>query len=84
MGFFVEVQGLTGVSVDYIRDVLRIRDSDIPDDKALKMIKRAAETLDPEPRHRFFVWAYSAEQFEERKTDVYEKSEIQVKADFEV
>ena len=33
------------MSVDDIRDVLHISNSDIPDDKALKMIKRAAVTL---------------------------------------
>ena len=33
------------MSVDDVRDVLHISNSDIPDDKALKMVKRAEVTL---------------------------------------
>ena len=36
---------MASVSVDDVRDVLHISDSDIPDAKILKMIKRAAVTL---------------------------------------
>jgi hypothetical protein len=36
---------LAAVSVDDVRDVLQINDSDVPDDKVLKMIKRAQVTL---------------------------------------
>jgi hypothetical protein len=36
---------LAAVTVDDVRDVLHVNDSDIPDAKTLKMIKRAAVTL---------------------------------------
>ncbi len=36
---------MAAVSVDDVRDVLQINDSDVPDDKVLKMIKRAQVTL---------------------------------------
>jgi hypothetical protein len=36
---------LVAVSVDDVRDTLHVSDSDIPDAKVLKMIKRAAVTL---------------------------------------
>lgn len=36
---------MANVSVDDVRDVLQVNDSDIPDEKVLKMIKRAQTTL---------------------------------------
>ena len=36
---------MAAVSVDDVRDVLQVNDSDVPDDKVLKMIKRAQVTL---------------------------------------
>jgi hypothetical protein len=36
---------MASVTVDDVRDVLHIADADIPDDKVLKMVKRAAVTL---------------------------------------
>ncbi len=36
------------VTVDDVRDVLNVTDSDVPDDKVLKMIKRAEVTLELE------------------------------------
>jgi hypothetical protein len=39
---------LAAVSVDDVRDVLHVNDSDITDAKVLKMIKRAAITLELE------------------------------------
>ncbi len=39
---------MAAVSVEDVRDVLRLSDSDIPDAKVLKMIKRAEVTLELE------------------------------------
>ena len=39
---------MIAVSVDDIRDVLKVSDADIPDGKVLKMIKRAEVTLELE------------------------------------
>lgn len=36
---------MVNVTVDDVRDVLQVNDSDIPDEKVLKMIKRAQTTL---------------------------------------
>lgn len=36
---------MASVTVDDVRDVLHIADSDVPDAKVLKMVKRAAVTL---------------------------------------
>jgi hypothetical protein len=36
---------MASVTIDDVRDVLHIADSDIPDAKVLKMVKRAAVTL---------------------------------------
>jgi len=40
-----EARELANVSVDDVRDVLHVSDADIPEAKALKMIKRAQVTL---------------------------------------
>jgi hypothetical protein len=42
------IPNLAAVSVDDVRDVLHVNDSDITDAKVLKMIKRAAITLELE------------------------------------
>ncbi len=39
---------MVAVSVDDVRDVLKVSDADIPDGKVLKMIKRAEVTLELE------------------------------------
>ena len=44
----MELQVLASVTVDDVRDVINIGSSDVPDDKVLKMLKRAEVTLELE------------------------------------